>query len=254
VALHVEGEHGVRVRADGYTRLVSLPVGAGVLTVVSDQRFLANDRIGRHDHALALAHLARPAPGGKVWLLYDPAVPGFWALLWQTAPGALVAAGLTLLVWAWSLGVRLGPLARPPGRARRDLIEHLDAAGAFLWRHGRAAVLAEGTRREVLAAWQRRRPELRHRSSNQQAAAIAVAAGRPVSPVAAALATAVQDDPRAFVEHTRLLQTLRRAAGPRGTALQFGLGIAGPQRGATSAPTHHPGKGRFAVNERNKRK
>ena len=150
-------------------------------------------------------------------------MPWLGALLWAAAPAALVAAGVLVLVWAWSLGARLGPLTPVPDRRRRDLIEHLDAAAAFLWRHGRAGQLVASTQRQVLGAWQRRRPELRHLAPAQQAAVIAKAGARPAGPVAAALHTQAPDAP-AFVEQTRLLKALWQGTREHRTAARPGPG------------------------------
>jgi len=197
--------------AGGRTRMVRLPVGAGMLTVSSDHLFLTNDRIGRHDHALFLAYLVQPAPGGKVWLLYDSAVPWLGTLLWTAAPAGISAAAILVLVWAWSMSARLGPLEQAPDRRRRDLIEHLDAAGAFLWRHGRAAGLVEATRRQVLAVWQRRRPELHQLEPEDQIAGIAAASGLLPQQVSAAVTTQA-DDARGFIEQTKVLKALWHGA------------------------------------------
>ncbi|WP_295580204.1 DUF4350 domain-containing protein [uncultured Lamprocystis sp.] len=196
------------------TRMVRLPVGAGMLTVSSDHLFLTNDRIGRHDHALFLAYLVEPAPGGKVWLLYDSAVPWLGTLLWTAAPAGISAAAILVLVWVWSLGARLGPLEQAPNRRRRDLIEHLDAAGAFLWRHGRAAGLVEATRRQVFAVWQRRRPDLHPLAQHDQIAGIAAASGLLPQQVSAALTTQA-DDAHDFIEQTKVLKALWHGARPR---------------------------------------
>ncbi len=200
--------------AGGRTRMVRLPVGAGMLTVSSDHLFLTNNRIGRHDHALFLAYLVEPAPGGKVWLLYDSAVPWLGTLLWTAAPAGISAAAILVLVWVWSLGARLGPLEQAPDRRRRDLIEHLDAAGAFLWRHGRAAGLVEATRRQVFAVWQRRRPELHQLAQHDQIDGIAAASGLLPQQVRAALTTKA-DDTHEFIEQTKVLKALRHGAGRR---------------------------------------
>ena len=202
------------VIAGGRTRMVRLPVGAGMLTVSSDHLFLTNDRIGRHDHALFLAYLVQPAPGGKVWLLYDSAVPWLGTLLWAAAPAGISAAAILVLVWVWSLGARLGPLEQAPDRRRRDLIEHLDAAGAFLWRHGRAAGLVEATRRQVFAVWQRRRPDLHQLAQQDQIAGIAEASRLLPQQVRAALTTQA-DDAQGFIEQTKVLKALWHGARPR---------------------------------------
>ncbi len=236
LALDAEGAEPTRqVPAQGRTHLVQIPVVAGRLMVASDLEFLTNDRIGEQDHALALAHLAAPARGGKVWLLYAPRIPWLGVLLWQAAPGALTAAGLTLLVWGWSLGARLGPRVPPPGRAHRDLLEHLDAAGAFLWRHDRAAALAAGVRQTVIECWQRRRPDLRHRPSAEQAAVLAAATGLTPESVAAALATAAHE-PQGFVRHTRTLKTLAE----HGTWPRRGAAPGDPRRTPGRPPSASP--------------
>jgi hypothetical protein len=204
----------IELIAGGRTRTVRLPVGAGMLTVSSDHLFLTNDRIGRHDHALFLAYLVQPAPGGKVWLLYDSAVPWLGSLLWTAAPAGISAAAILVLVWVWSMGARLGPLEQAPDRRRRDLIEHLDAAGAFLWRHGRAAGLVEATRRQVFAVWQRRRPELHQLAQQDQIAGIAEASGLLPQQVRAALTTQA-DDAQGFIEQTKILKALWHGAGRR---------------------------------------
>ena len=210
--LDVEGAAGAStVSADGQVRMVRLPVGAGTLTVTSDQQFLTNDGIGQHDHALILVHLALPAPGGKVWLLHDSAVPWLGAILWATAPQAVIAAAVLVLVWGWSLGARLGPPAPAPTRRRRDLIEHLDAAGAFLWRQGHAAHLVEATRRQVLTAWQRRHPDLRRLNRDDETQAISVSSSLTPAAVAAALHGDAHDGPR-FIVQTQALAALWRAS------------------------------------------
>ena len=210
--LEVAGAAGASaLSAGGRVRMVRLPVGAGALTVTSDQQFLTNDGIGQHDHALILAHLALPAPGGKVWLLHDSAVPWLGAILWAAAPQAVIAAAVLVLVWCWSLGTRLGPLAPAPARRRRDLLEHLDAAGAFLWRRGQASELMAATRRHVLTAPQRRRPDQRRLDQQAQIQALSVTTGLTPAAVAAALCADANDGPR-FIVQTQALAALWHAS------------------------------------------
>jgi hypothetical protein len=113
----------------------------------------------------------------------------------------------------------LGPLEPPRGRRRRDLAEHLEANGTFLWRQGLAFRLVEPTRKRVLAAWQRRRPELRRMGPQEQATAIAEATGLPPDALAEAL-LALRDEPRAFAEQAHRLQWLWHGARPSRQARQ----------------------------------
>lgn len=220
----------VAIAAGGHPRLLQVRIGRGLLTVVSDNRFMTNDAIGDRDHALFVAGLLAPPPGGKVWLLYDSAVPWLGALLWDAAPGALIGAAVLIPIWLWSLSARLGPLEPPPDRRRRDLTEHLEATGTFLWDRGLAASLAEPTRKRVLAAWQRRRPELRHLAPRGQAAAIAQATGTPPDALVQALVAQVPgvSDRQGFLDRARTLAGLWHGARP-------------PRHGRQPpAPTHRP--------------
>ena len=183
-------------------------IGQGRLTVLSDSGFLVNQAIGEHDHAYVAARLIAPREAGKVWLLFDSDMPWLGALLWAGAPYALVSAGLLLALWLWSLGRRLGPLTPPPDRRRRDLLEHLDASGDFLWRHGRAALLVESSRRRILGAWLKRHPDVALADRHQQAEALADVTGEPVERVYRTF-VAQPEDARAFVEQAALLQRLR---------------------------------------------
>lgn len=220
--LESDADDGWEARVADRARLVRLPLGEGTLTALSDTEFMTNRRIGDNDHALFAAQLVGSRAGGKVWLLYDSRVPWLGEILWGTAPLALVSGALLLLGWARSLGIRLGPLEPPPGRRRRDLLEHLDAAGAFQWRHEGASHLVEPTRRRVLGVWERHRPELRRMEPREQAAVIAAAAGQPMEGVTRAL-LGQADDPRAFVDQAARLQTLWKVVRPARAPIRSGI-------------------------------
>lgn len=221
------------VGAGGHPRLVSRTVGKGRLTVLSDSRFMGNAEIGKQDHAFVTASLVAPAPGGKVWLLYDSAMPGLGELLRSNAPYALTAATVTLAIWLWSLGGRLGPLLPVPPPGRRDLIEHLEASGDFLWRHGRAVRLVESSRRRILARWLRGHPDLAASDRRTQSDAVARTIAQPPDAVTRALMVQAEDE-AAFVDQARLLRAVwlnaTRGAHP-GRALEAEL--AGRGSGST---------------------
>ncbi|EXJ13360.1 DUF4350 domain-containing protein [Imhoffiella purpurea] len=200
------------IRVGDRLRLVRRPVGAGHLVLIADGGFLRNEDIGRHDHALFAARLVRPGPDGRVWLLHDTFMPGLAELAWSAAPEALISAGILILAWLWSLGARLGPLETDSRERRRDLLEHLDASGDFLWRHGRASSLVETSRQRILAAWLRRYPHLDRSDPLARTQDIARASGWPAERVSRALFVRAEDD-RAFVEQCRLLQSLWRRTG-----------------------------------------
>jgi hypothetical protein len=213
-ALETVAEPEMAIIAADRLRMVRLPVGDGSLTVLAEERFMTNAAIGEHDHALVMAYLLAPAPGGTVWLLYDREMPWIGALVWSAAPYAIISGALCLLAWAWSAGARLGPLQPVPGRDRRDLLEHLDASGDFLWRHGQADHLIKPTRRRVLELWRRRRPDLGRLDDAALAHAIALATDEDPDVVVRALHVHA-DDADAFVRQSALLQRLWRKASIR---------------------------------------
>lgn len=147
--------------AGGYLRLVQYQIGGGLLTVTNDNRPFTNAHIGHHDNALFLSLLARPPGEGKVWLLYDSAMPWLGDLLWRNAPFATVSFLCLTGLLIWHLGGRLGPFLPSPVGDRRDLIAHLHASADFLWRHGQEARVAMVTRERVEQAWLRHHPALR---------------------------------------------------------------------------------------------
>ena len=69
-----------------------------------------------------------------------------WLWLWIHA-GPLVIV-LTLLLIAWLFGAvrRFGPMQPVPPPARRRVLEHIEAAGHFLWKQNQRHRLVEGVR------------------------------------------------------------------------------------------------------------
>jgi hypothetical protein len=60
-----------------------------------------------------------------------------WSLLFTRGWPAMLAFALLLAAWAVSRAVRLGPLLDTPRADRRALVEHVQAAGEFLYRRDR---------------------------------------------------------------------------------------------------------------------
>ena len=194
--------------ADGRYRLLQLRLGAGHITVSADDRFLTNSGIGEHDHAALLAHLPRHTGGRQPGLAAHASdMPGLPEVLWRVAPYALGSGALLVGAFLWHLGWRLGPLEPPPGRVRRDLLEHLEAGADFLWRSGRASHLIAAARGCTERAWLRRHPPLRGLSREDRAAWIATRLGLPKGDVWRVLYAVPRDD-AALVADADLLQRL----------------------------------------------
>ncbi|MCU7846976.1 MAG: DUF4350 domain-containing protein [Candidatus Thiodiazotropha sp. (ex Lucinoma kastoroae)] len=145
---------------EDYPQLLIFPWGEGRVTFLSDSDFFSNDRIGEHDHALLLARLV--GDSNPVWLLYSSQMPSLLSLLWRHAPYLLITLALLVLLMIWRLSQRSGPLILPTSRQRRDLLEHLQAAAEFAWRHDPSAGLFERGRLVVEKRWLASHPLLHH--------------------------------------------------------------------------------------------
>ena len=134
--------------------LLSLPVGRGRLTSLTDHEFMENPAIGANDHAALLWQLTRmTGANGPVWLVYAEDLPSLWRLIWQHARPVVWAAAALL---AWLIAARsrrFGPLLPVPASARRSLAEHVIASGWFDWRQGHGEAMLTDMRDRVLRRW-----------------------------------------------------------------------------------------------------
>lgn len=147
-----------RVESDAGAHLLQYAVGDGVITVLSDTRLFTNERIGEQDHALLLAYLMDGQR--NAWLLYSSDMPSLLALVWRYAPELLSSLLLLVLLAVWRMSGRSGPILCDGGEARRDLMEHLEAAAGYSWRIDRSRRLVAASREAVGRAWLRRNPAL----------------------------------------------------------------------------------------------
>lgn len=194
---------------EGYG-LLQYEVGEGLVTVLADNTFLTNRRIGDEDHALALALLVGTEPTGKVWLVHDVVMPSLLDLAWQHASHMLVALSAAVLLWLWKMGARLGPLLPPAQAPRRDISEHLTASATYLWRLDRTQTLFRHNRQRIEQAWLGKHYVLRAMEPAERCHWIAARSGLTPRAVERALYAdyAAESD---FIELSSYLQVLRTA-------------------------------------------
>ncbi len=134
------------------THLLFYYFDAGMISVLSDMRFIENDKIGQFDHAQflwLLANFERPAT--KVWLLAtQDMLPSLWALLWANMWAIIISTTVLLLFWLWVASRRFGSLLPVPPRARRRLLEHVEASGYFWWQQDQSHVLLHTAKQALL--------------------------------------------------------------------------------------------------------
>jgi hypothetical protein len=220
------------VAAADRLRLLQYRVGEGLLTVTSDNRFLTNSAIGHHDHALFFALLADWGGEGKVWLLYDSAMPWLGAILWREAPLAVISALCLIGAFLWHLGGRLGPTLPAPTPGRRDLLAHLQASADLFWRTGVGDRLSAMTRERIEQSWLRRYPTLRRLDGDARAAWIGNRAGMTPTEVKRGLypGDVAADTLAEGALLQRLCSALAAGAGTRRSPMAPGVALHPPPR------------------------
>lgn len=138
--------------------LLRLRLGRGWITVLPDAYLMSNGSLALYDHAAYLWHVAQAAAPRPVWLVYQDSMPTLWVWLARHAWQVLFAAALCLTLILWEASRRFGPIVAPAPLMRRRLLDHLDASGRFLWRHGQAERLMKGVRQALYRALELRHP------------------------------------------------------------------------------------------------
>ncbi len=131
-----------------------LRIGSGHVSLLDDLRPLSGHAplkaaARRFDVGVLQPNLGK----GNVLLAYAIGGTSFWLALFRQGWPALLALSALLLAWAVSRSQRLGPLRPMPPRDRRALLEHVRAAGEFLYRRDSGHTLHA---RAVAAVWQHR--------------------------------------------------------------------------------------------------
>jgi len=174
--------------ADSGWSFIRLAWGKGSVDVFSRLDFLANDELGNPAHAALARQLLAPNYGrGTVHLIHDAQFPSLWRLLLEYGRMAWVPLLLALAAWLWMRMPRFGPLRPSPAPARRALLEHIEASGEYLYRHGREDVLLAALRAEFWQWLRRHDPLATSLDGPARIAAIAARTGESTLDVAKAL-------------------------------------------------------------------
>ncbi|MEZ6183387.1 MAG: DUF4350 domain-containing protein [Planctomycetota bacterium] len=213
---------------DGTTHGLSLAVGEGRLTVVSDAQIWrtpvqytgggglfgwdSTPPIDAKDHAELLWELVSAwGEPSRAILVYDDAYPSLWTLLVKHAWPLLISLGVLVAVWLLGASRRFGPLLLPLPLGRRSLLEHLEAAGYFMWRQDAQRPLIEASRDALRAVIRRRRAHLAHLPDDQLVPALAADLGLAHQTVHHALCAPIPHRAEGFTLLVADVERLRRA-------------------------------------------
>jgi len=184
--------------------------GKGRVVLMAGNYFTNIDLVN-YDHGELLLHLAAPGgPGRAVTIVKTLSVLPWYTALWRSYQYPLSALAVFVALLLWSAVRRFGPALPQPAQERRQLMEHISASGAWLWKSGDGReLLLSAARTETLALVRRRAPALLRLAPPQLAAALAREAKLDSEHLAQALTgEAARQVPR-FTRQIRLLQKLR---------------------------------------------
>ncbi len=181
--------------------------GMGNITLAIDlDDVVSNTEIGEFDHAeLFWTLLRRYQPDGPVTLVTHLPLPNLFDWLMDSAWAALVSAAVLLALWLWQIVPRFG-VARPDGPpARRELREHLQAVGRFVWRTEGFGRWLEAARVSFYGRLAARHPAIAVLAHQDQAEALAKLTSRSKTTILSALS----GNANTASEFTAMLQTLK---------------------------------------------
>ncbi|MCU7958849.1 MAG: DUF4350 domain-containing protein [gamma proteobacterium symbiont of Bathyaustriella thionipta] len=191
--------------------VISVPYGQGLITVVSDINWMKNLNIGDHGHARLLLYLLnlRTTPS-EVLILKSDDIPPLWEWLWLINPWAVSLAGLLLLLWLWRAPWRFGPLLPADDAPRRRILEHIQAAAYYLWKHGQSEVLLAGLRNDLIYRAIQVHPEIQRLSEQQRIHRLAEITELPAEQIHQALMVNQPRNRPAFLQQVNTLETIRK--------------------------------------------
>ena len=143
---------------DGYL-FARTRVGTGSVSLLVNLNALSRDALKQTSAQRFGWRLLAPNMGrGEIYLVYALDGISFLRMLLRDGWPALLALTLLLAGWMVMRSARLGPLMPAPAMHRRALLEHVQAAGEFLYRRDGGRSLHQLACHTVLARLRRRDP------------------------------------------------------------------------------------------------
>jgi hypothetical protein len=134
-------------------------LGKGRVSLLASFAPISRDQLKRAVAQQFAWRLLEPNRGrGTVYIVYALDGPSFLKFLWLNGWPALLALTLLLGAWMAMRSARLGPLMPAPALHRRALLEHVHAAGEFVYRRDGGRSLHRLASDTVLARLRRRDP------------------------------------------------------------------------------------------------
>ncbi len=194
-------------RASDSDWLLHYRYGLGNISlIVNLDGVLSNKSIGQFDHAeLFWKLLQRYQPNGRVILMTHIPLPSLFDWLAENAWAALISAAAVIALLLWRAVPRFGAARPDLPPARREMREHLNAVGRFVWRTEGFARWLEAARTSLRERLVVRHPAIAAMPVPDQAEALSKLTSRPATLIESALAGTARN----ASEFTAMLRTLK---------------------------------------------
>ena len=189
--------------------LLQYKVGAGKITVLSENALFNNRGIGDYDHAFFLSWLLKDDK--TVRLLSSSETQGLPAMLWNRMPLFWVSLMALIAFVLWRLQKQSGPLLQPRADEQLNILAHIDASGMFSWRTNKARTILAVNRRSVLQRLAERKigPGQDLETGRLSVAALAARTGLPEKEVFDAFRLRIEGD-QDLIQTSMALQKIHR--------------------------------------------
>jgi len=161
------------IELGGRNYIIRQRIGNGMVTLVSDLKFIENKKLGSADHAEILWYLVHGLHSSvyqpkAVWLIHNDKMPPLWRLLWQYGWAFILSLLLLFIAWLLSSTRRFGPLIPKAEENRRSLSEHITSSGHFYWKNNKRSKLLNSARQALIQKLARVHPGWAQRSEQEQ--------------------------------------------------------------------------------------
>ena len=186
----------------------------GQITLASSLDFIEYRTLSLHDHAEILWHLIhRDSQGStspeQVWLIHSDDSPSLFDIIVQRFWAFSLMLIVLLVAWGLRGARRFGPLIAKQGEDRRHLMEHIQASGAYYWKHKQSDTLLDSTRTAANQRLSQRIPSWHSLTKDQQAEAVADRLSLNTQQVFQTLHGNISHSPYDFTETIKQLEYIR---------------------------------------------
>jgi len=208
-----------QVTINGKNVIIRQQVDEGLITLVSDLDFINNFKVGKFDHAEILWQLVRGKPTtigqsnlllpDAVWLVHSDETPNLFELIWKHFWALVITLSLLFFIWVFRVSRRFGPLIPKETEDRRNLLEHIDASGAYYWKQKQQDVLLESTRAAAQQLLAKRIPGWHALSQQDQTQLLAKRLDIAESQLSKTLYGNISGSPYEFTQTIKQLEHIR---------------------------------------------